>query len=291
MTNYFSAFLIFFLGIFGTANAQNAAKKGSTENTLLWEVTGNGLSKPSYVFGTFHMMCKDQFVFPGKLNYVLDNTEATVLEINFTDQEQMARMQNMMIANKKLSEQYTADEIDRFKKGIADYGMKLEDVDQFSPLALYSTLSMKFFDCAPDQMKAIDLEIMMKSLSKGHKIDGLETIDFQAKTFRKYLSPQELLKLVENFEKNKKQTQEMLSFYRKEDIQQLSKLMHNEELMNKEQQAVMLDERNSNWIEKIPEIMQAQPTLFAVGAGHLPGEKGILKLLRDKGYKVKPVMK
>lgn len=289
MTNYFSAFLLLFMGFFSTSYAQKTMDAKS--NTLLWEVSGNGLEKPSYLYGTFHMMCNDRFVFPDKLNNALELTEQTVLEINFSDAAQMKEMQKFMVTDKKLTDILTKAQQERFRKGIADYGMKLEDVNELSPLALYSMLSMKFFDCSPTDMKMIDLEIMQRSLAQGKEIHGLETVSMQAETFKKYLTPAELVKMVESFEKSKKQTNQMLDFYLKEDINALSAAMHDESQMTKEQQKVMLDNRNLNWIEIMPKMMTEKPTLFAVGAGHLIGDKGVITLLKEKGYIVKPVIK
>lgn len=47
--------------------------------------------------------------------------------------------------------------------------------------------------------------------------------------------------------------------------------------------------RNADWIKKMPEIMKKRATFFAVGAGHLTGEKGMLELLKKAGYKVESV--
>ena len=59
--------------------------------------------------------------------------------------------------------------------------------------------------------------------------------------------------------------------------------------MTPEERAYLIDNRNRAWIEKIPTIMQAKSTLFTVGAGHLVGDNGLLKLLQDKGYAVEAV--
>lgn len=291
MKNLMRIFAFFLLAFLTSCAANSGTTKNEvTDSTLLWEITGNGLEKPSYLYGTFHMMCGDQFTFPAKLDRVMQNTEQTVLEINFSDMAQMAEMQKFLLADKKLSETYTAAELVRFRKGIADYGMKLEDVDQFSPMALYSMLTMKFFDCAPTEMKIADMEIMQKTIAQGKKVDGLENIAMQAETFSKYLSPTELLKMVESYEKSKDQTNHMLNLYLKEDTAALSALMHDETQMTKDQQKVLLDNRNINWLTKMPAMMKDKPTLFAVGAGHLIGDQGVITLLREKGYTVKPIM-
>jgi hypothetical protein len=56
-----------------------------------------------------------------------------------------------------------------------------------------------------------------------------------------------------------------------------------------EEEDVMINNRNANWLKKMPALMMLRPTLFAVGAGHLPGEKGVLNLLRQAGYTVEGV--
>ena len=57
----------------------------------------------------------------------------------------------------------------------------------------------------------------------------------------------------------------------------------------KEEYAIMFDNRNADWVAKMPAIMSDKPTFFAVGAGHLPGEKGVLNLLKLAGYEVEAV--
>jgi uncharacterized protein YbaP (TraB family) len=59
--------------------------------------------------------------------------------------------------------------------------------------------------------------------------------------------------------------------------------------MTPEEFREMITDRNRRWVEMMPEIMAAKPTLFVVGAGHLPGEEGVLELLKAEGYKVKAV--
>ena len=79
-------FLISFLGIFVFGFAQtNAVSYQKNDNTLLWEVSGNGLSTPSYLFGTFHLMCKDDMVFSKNFSNALFNSNTLVMEIDLSD--------------------------------------------------------------------------------------------------------------------------------------------------------------------------------------------------------------
>ena len=56
-----------------------------------------------------------------------------------------------------------------------------------------------------------------------------------------------------------------------------------------EEMAQLLYDRNHNWVGQMPDIMQTASTLFVIGAGHLPGEQGLVKLLQGEGYTVEPL--
>lgn len=291
MKNIFASFFVFILAFLTSCTAQKeVAEIKPLEKSLLWEVSGNGLTQPSYLFGTYHMMCEEHFLIKDKVKNAMAKTDKTILEVDFSDAAQMAEMQKYMMADKRISEQFNAEDLEKLETGLTKFGYRLEDIDQLSMMALYSMLTMKFFDCPPTEMKMIDLEIMQMSMAAGKKIGGLETMAEQAEIFADYLTPKELLKMVETFEKGKADTAEMLADYRSENLEEIGKAMHNEENMSAEQQKVLLDNRNLNWEKLIPQIMNTQPTFFAVGAGHLPGEFGMINLLRKKGYKVTPVL-
>lgn len=256
MKNVFTALSLFMLAFLTSCSPQQKlTEKTASENSLLWEISGNGLEKPSYLFGTFHMMCKDRFLIKDKVTSALEKTEQTVLEINFSDMSQMTEMQKVMIAEKRLSEQMTPAETERFSAGLEKLGLKLEDVDQFSPMALYSTLMMKYFSCPPQDLKSLDIELMQQTLVQGKPLGGLETIQQQVKIFKDYLTINEMIKFVENFDKGKLQMETMLTDYINEDLDKISEQMHSAEHMTEEQQAIMLDNRNIDWLTKMPDMM------------------------------------
>ena len=104
---------------------------------------------------------------------------------------------------------------------------------------------------------------------------------------------QVFLCMVDNEDFNDKLLDLMLGGYFKQDITKIEESI-NLKLNNScddtpEERADLIDNRNADWLTKMPAIMKAQPTLFAVGAGHLVGEKGVLALLRKAGYAVESV--
>ncbi|HLV51992.1 MAG TPA: TraB/GumN family protein, partial [Flavobacterium sp.] len=79
LINKIAFFGLLLTGIIG--NAQN-------EPSLLWQIEGNGLEKPSYLFGTIHMICEDDFMMTPAIERSLENVEAFYAEIDFSNQEE-----------------------------------------------------------------------------------------------------------------------------------------------------------------------------------------------------------
>ncbi len=81
----------------------------------------------------------------------------------------------------------------------------------------------------------------------------------------------------------------MVEVYRQQDLERMDSLMHKSDPGMDEYMDILLYGRNRHWVEQMPEIMKGKSILFAVGAGHLPGEQGVINLLRKRGYKVTPM--
>lgn len=89
------------------------------------------------------------------------------------------------------------------------------------------------------------------------------------------------------------QARNMTTAYMTQDLKQLEQTMNQKfgtavDVLPEEEDALIYH-RNTKWVESMPAIMHNQPTLFAVGCGHLIGERGILNLLKQQGYTVEPV--
>ncbi len=270
--------------------AYNAQEDGD-KNSLLWEITGDGIERPSYLFGTFHMMCKDDFQIPQKVYKALSATDQFAMEINFSDPEAMLEMQSMLVSERKWTEKFNEEEIKRVEKSLKNLGYNLDEIAQLSPIALYSMITVKAFECPQNELKMIDLELMQSALSSGKNIIGLETVNDQVQVFQKFLTKKEILNMLENASRNKEETQQMLKVYFSENMEELDSYYTNSESISEYQKKILLNDRNQQWMKKIPDLLKERSVFFAVGAGHLPGEHGLISLLRKNGYQVNPVMK
>jgi len=194
--------------------------------------------------------------------------------------------------NTKLSDLLTEEEYER----VRDYFKKnktmlpLTMMERLKPYFISSIIAESKFPCAEkDGME----QVIMKQAKKDNKpINGLETIQFQASVFDSIpyqRQAKDLLKMIDSAAvKEDSSDAQLVEVYRQQDLNKMQQLTADEESM-KEYLDLLLYNRNARWATKMPAIMRDAPALFAVGAGHLGGEKGVINLLRKAGFTVRPV--
>jgi uncharacterized protein YbaP (TraB family) len=117
---------------------------------------------------------------------------------------------------------------------------------------------------------------------------GLETIQLQMDLANDVPYDEQIKLLLEGLTTNNSEYNNMLDCYLKKDINKLGELMNDADL-SPEFYSNFLVKRNQNWMPLISRLAQEKPIFIAVGAGHLPGEQGVLKLLQGAGYTVTPI--
>ena len=262
------------------------------EKSLLWKISGNGLKDDSYLFGTIHITC-DATLDAITLN-ALENTKQLYLELDMDEKSmQMQMMQHMMMKDgTKLSTLLNAEDfktVDEFLKKNLNMSAKL--FDSFKPFMITTMLYPKMIDCP---FQSVESVLMKVTEEQNEEVFGLETIEDQMKVFDAIsyeIQAEELVKMAKgDLEKDKEEMNKMLKIYQKKDIEGMLKMMNDSDnKITSENQDILLNDRNKNWIPIMVKTMKDKPTFFGVGAAHLAGENGVIKLLRKKGYKVEAV--
>ncbi|NML69607.1 TraB/GumN family protein [Chryseobacterium sp. RP-3-3] len=270
---------------FMTAKAQSK----DTENSTLWEISGNGLTQSSYIAGTCHIMCGQDFEIKPKVLKALEKSDHFVMEINYTDPAEMAAMQKMYQTDKKLSDQLTPEEAKELDKVLADYGTDLKKMDNSSSQALYALISMKALPCPQTEIKLYEIELLQNALKNKKKVFGLEKVEDQMTSINKAYDLKAVIQQLKMGKEYEILLNKMVTAFKKEDVQSVYSLFKNDKIMTADQEKAMLTDRNKNWVEKMPEMMKKESAFFAVGGAHLMGENGVIRLLRSKGYTIKPV--
>lgn len=261
------------------------------KSSLLWEVSGNGLKEPSHIFGTMHIMCKEDFPLSDILKNKIRSSGLLYEEINMSDPGIASGLLMKMMSAKSLQSSMSGD--DFIKLGIAFQkitGLPIEAFNQFKPSMCLSTLAGNSISC---NNKVVP-EIEFMNLAKQYRIPlrGLETIDEQMKILDKEpLDSQinSLKRTVFNFDSIKVEMQDMIHVYKKRDIDSIyaAEIRTGD---NIDFRTELLDKRNENWVPVIKKAMAEKASFFAVGAAHLGGPEGVISLLRKQGYTLKPLM-
>ena len=263
------------------------------ENSTLWKIEGKDLESPSYLFGTIHITC--EATLDEEVKRALQETKQLVLEIDMDDPEMQKKMvigMNMK-DGKKLRDLVSEKELALIDTLFTnEMGMSVKMFQTVKPGLLYAMFLPKMLDCNSNSYEAV---LMNNAKDNEEEILGLETVKDQMNIFEIIPYEEQVKNLVktakDGLQKDKEMLKELQEVYQNEDISGLLELMNDEEYNPlKDYDDVMLSDRNENWIPKIIEFANDKPTFFGVGAGHLAGEKGVINLLRAKGYTVTPVM-
>ena len=285
--------LLFFVGFLSISQAYPQDSR-QLPNTLLWKISGNGLAQPSYLFGTMHILCSDDAGLSDSLENCIKKCDEIYFEINLEDLAGMiSSMKYMwMNDNKKLSDLLNAADYAKVKTHFANHASLLpfSMLERFKPLLISSLLEEEGLGC--NATNGMELVIMKEAHAQEKKIRGLETAEFQAGLFDSipYIKQaRDLVNYIDSADQYNKLTLELISVYKKQDLQKIDELTRAGDPGINDYMDLLLYNRNSKWVGSLQSLLSAKSLLIAVGAGHLPGEKGLIALLRKKGYLVSPV--
>jgi uncharacterized protein YbaP (TraB family) len=263
------------------------------DNSLLWEVSGNGLDSASYIFGTFHMLCKRDIHFSEQLKQAVKNSREIYFELDMDDPSVM--LGGLMLMNmkggKKLEDLYKPEEYKKLAGFFKDsLQMPLAMFGNMKPAFLESMLYPKLMPCK--NVSGVEEELMKVAKEDHKEIQGLETMEFQASVFDSIPyeeQAKELLTTIDSLNAYKLSFDTMINVYKSQQLKKIEELFNKSEFGMEDNQDLLLNNRNANWVKQLKDIMKKERVFVAVGAGHLVGEKGLIALLRKEGYRVRPL--
>lgn len=278
----------------------------ASQAQLLWKVSGNGLGRPSYIFGTHHMAPSTMIdQIPG-INAAIDGCDIVVGEIekdSLMSKEAQMKMANAMIAptDSTLDMLYTPTEYAVIEKVFDKYfgamGVKLAQMKTLKPNAISTQLqamqAVKYFPNF-DANNLIDIAVQDRANKAGRPSASLESLQEQIDLLFNAPLTEQAKNLLEACRQDaffQEQSSALAEAYMHQDLDKLMAVMTDATMGGESEEAMeaLIYSRNRNWAEKLVKIMPERTCLVCVGAGHLPGPQGLLQLLRDKGYTVEPM--
>jgi len=265
------------------------------ETGLLWEIDGNGLRSPSYLFGTLHFIPKKDFFLTPQIKQKMReckilSTETLMNHHTRNELDRNAHLKEDLTIEDLMSSEDYAKVRNFFIANLKVSKLKFDlTYTQLKPMVLSTTIirihigrKVKFYE---DQLIRLAKKYDMETL-------GLETIEQEVEAMNHYPLKEQaeaLVHNVENFQQHFDNYEAIIDYYKEGDLSMILNITMQPFEDNKEFHRHFIDLRNLDWLPKMERKMSLAPTFFAVGAAHLPGPTGLIKLLRTKGYTVTPV--
>ena len=307
-------FLFLFLISFSTITAQEAkpqleevatktAEVKPIANSLLWAISGNGLTDTSYLYGTIHLIGKDDFFLTDQTKTAFDKSQKVTFEINMEDMSDLSvqmglMMKAFMTDGQTLSDLLDADKYQEVKAHFEKMGMNdfmWQMMEKIKPMFLSVFGSMDMSGGGglnTGEMMSYEMEFMEMAKTKEKTMGGLETAAYQMSMFDSipYTAQAEMLyESIKAEDTGSDQLAEMVKLYKNQDIKGMMSMFAADEEGVGQYEDLLLVGRNKNWIPVMEKMMVNQITFFAVGAGHLGGNNGVVNLLKAEGYTLTPL--
>lgn len=303
---YLLPFLSLIGAIFGSCQSNKTAvpaeetitkaSPAELEKSLLWEITGNGLTKASYLYGTIHIIDAEDYFLPEGTLSAMDQSEHVFFEIDMSEMNDVSKMMPLlqkafMSDGMTLKDLLTEEDYTLVNNHFKEMGLPLFFLEKIKPmfLTVFASGDMSPGDLQNGELKSYEMEFAEMAENSGKTIGGLETIDYQISIFDSIPYTEQAKMLIESIKSTDTgddQMKELVDLYKAQDVAGLYKAMQGDENIT-EYEDVLLFQRNANWIPIMAAAMTDKVSFFAVGAGHLGGEKGVINLLREEGYTVK----
>ncbi len=289
----FASILVFCLS--AGMNVQGQQKESGNTPALLYELSGNGLEKPSYLFGTVHLICPDDMIPLKNLDNYINASDQLILELDFDDPAELRELMALVTPSKQenLAVFLTKRQFDKIDEMTRSYlGRPYSQLQNLSPIILQSMLltSSKGIGCNPPG--SYEITFMGAAAMKKMPIVGLETVADQMAALNKTPLKKQaegIYEIAKDPEKYFDQFKLLIKTYKKQDSDALYEFVQDQMKKDPGFQVNLLDDRNKAWIPKIEAAIAEKPSFIAVGAAHLGGEHGLLNLLASKGFKLRAI--
>ena len=262
----------------------------SAKAQLLWEISGNGLKQSSFLYGTLHVAPKKEFYLNPKVEQIMKKCDVLALEVVVKFKDAIAMAPMMVLENGKTIKDFLSpSDYQRFH----DYCMnslkmkenKFNRYLRLKPFWIGSDLLVQQLG----KTKAVEKELEKLANKNKMTVLGLESIDYQMETINKMSIELGFSQLMQGLGQEMSEFRKLLQAYKSENLKMMYELTEASEAQTPGFMELFLNIRNRNWIPVIEEMIRQKPAFIAVGAAHLPGNEGVINLLKKQGYEVNPL--
>ena len=259
------------------------------KQTFLWQIKHAKSDAPSYLFGTMHVRDQRAFGALPVLEEKIAECAAFAAEFDFEEAKGFQANNQMQITDNQSLK--TLFKPKKYKK-IATFlekqtGMDIAFFDQQKPFLIYQLITETLFQ--KDMPFALDRYLYEYAKAQDKALTGVETFAEQMAIMEKITLEEQakiLYQTVKNFKNYRKQLKKLTQLYQSGNLQQLNKSARKGMGSLRK---LLVDDRNYIMADRIAEMTAKQSTFVAIGAGHLGGKNGVLRILKLKNMKLKPI--
>lgn len=268
--------------------------------SLLWTIEGKNLRQPAYLYGTMHSKDMRVHDLSDSVYVAIERCSAMALEIITTPKDQLSLMTKVFMRDTTLQDLYSASDYEKVnnavlkKMGAMSWLFKTEKIKPLFLVTMLTELAESPADASKQADAPLDSFLQQWGEQNQKKLIGIESIDEQIKALDAIPlkeQAQMLLAYINDEQQSDSLEKTMMRYYLDQDLDSLWLFYQSQKgdgLYNQFDQAI-IQKRNKIMALRIDSILQKQPTFIAVGALHLPAQNGLIELLRQKGYILKPV--
>lgn len=291
ISNYFIVFVVNISTVF-ISEAQH------DQNSILWEISGNGLEKSSYLFGIINFLPKNEFSVSKNVRRAMEESKVFISKTPINRPSRNKFSKAVRIPNDGWINDYlTDDELNQLRL------LMLKDLDvtehdyhffysRLQPVILVTATTLLYLDL--DDNVVFSEDLLAKTAKKSKlKFKSLGTVEDEIAAFEQFPMQDQVEALkytINNFNEHIEDYNQLVRYYSNE--QDLDKI-HEEILKatnrSEKFQEVYYYSRNKLWTGKIHDLISMDPAFIVIGAAHLSGERGLIQLLRAKGYTMDPI--
>lgn len=268
----------------------SAQEKDTTRSSLLWEISGEDIKEPSYLYGTIHISDKCVFAYDSIVEEKLYECDAYAMEI-LMDNIDAETLKNATIMEDNSLDQLLGEKDYEFLDSVftEKLGISIMLFNKVKPFFIAAELMQEVSE--GNMSLPMDLYFLELAKKANKKTLGIEKFQDQVDAIDKIPLEQQvelLLKGLRDTTFSEEPFEEMLESYMSAELEKMSEMTNDTLYPDQFHKAFNID-RNKNMALNIVRIIKEQTTFCAVGAAHLGGEKGVINLLRQQGFILKPI--
>lgn len=259
------------------------------KQTFLWQLFPPNKTAPSYLLGTMHVKDARVFLRQHHLLELIQGVELYAAETDLRELQQQSNFDTMVIPDgRRLPDFFTEKQYAKMHHILKRaFGIDINQFAHFRPFFVSSMIDEAIL--SKDMPYSLDESLWRYADELGKEMTGVESYEHQLAIMKRMpieLQAKHLLSLSKQVSAHRREILKLTEYYVQGNIQQLHRSAR--QGMG-DLRKLLLWERNFRMADRIHELVQDQASFCAIGAGHLWGKKGVLKLLKDQGNKVKPL--